>query len=63
MQASRDDESSRSTKYAFVFIGGALDSLLGWSLASLLGGFTTFSSYELDTVTAYNVRVCCIAFQ
>lgn len=93
------------TTFAFVFIGGALGSLLRWWLGSaigerytgkfplgtfvinvtggfvmglistligidwrdrsssfftafvltgLLGGYTTFSSYELDSVTAYN---------
>jgi len=95
------------TTFTFVFIGGALGSLLRWGLGSaigerysgkfplgtfvinvtgafvmgllstlmgvdwrdrfgsfftafvltgLLGGYTTFSSYELDTVTAYNKR-------
>lgn len=101
------------TTFLFVFIGGALGSLLRWWLGSaigkrytgkfplgtfvinvtgafmmgllstlmgvdwrdrfgssftalvltgLLGGYTTLSSYELDTVTAYNKRECGIAF-
>ena len=101
------------TTFTFVFIGGALGSLLRWWLGSaigerytgkfplgtfvinvtgafvmgllstlmgvdwrdrfgssftalvltgLLGGYTTFSSYELDTVTAYNKRERGIAF-
>jgi fluoride exporter len=101
------------TTYPFVFIGGALGSLLRWRLGravgerctgkfplgtfvinvtgafvmgllstlmsvdwrirsgsfftafvltGLLGGYTTFSSYELDTVTAYNRREQVIAF-
>jgi fluoride exporter len=99
--------------FTFVFIGGALGSLLRWWLGSaigerytgkfpldtfvinvtgafvmgflstlmgvdwrdrfgssftalvltgLLGGYTTFSSYEMDTVTAYNKRERGIAF-
>ncbi len=31
-------------------------------LTGLLGGYTTFSSYELDTVTAYNKHERSIAF-
>lgn len=31
-------------------------------LTGLLGGYTTFSSYELDTVTAYNKQERGIAF-
>jgi CrcB protein len=101
------------TTFTFVFIGGALGSLLRWLLGSaigerytgkfplgtfvinvtgafvmgflstlmgvdwrdrfgstftalvltgLLGGYTTFSSYELDSVTAYNNRERGIAF-
>jgi CrcB protein len=101
------------TTFAFIFIGGALGSVLRWwlgtaigeryagkfplgtfvinvtgaflmgllstlmsvdwrdrfgsfftafMLTGLLGGYTTFSSYELDTVTAYNMRERGIAF-
>jgi CrcB protein len=57
------------------FVMGLLSTLMGidWRdrfgnfftalvLTGLLGGYTTFSSYELDTVTAYNKRERGIAF-
>jgi CrcB protein len=57
------------------FLMGLLSTLMGvdWRdrfgstftalvLTGMLGGYTTFSSYELDTVTAYNKRAYAFAF-
>jgi CrcB protein len=57
------------------FVMGLLSTLMGidWRdrfgssftalvLTGILGGYTTFSSYEMDTVTAYNKREHGIAF-